>query len=451
MISLNPYTWNPLYNQVMRLRDLYMEKNPTDQGFFLKQEYSTVIDRWIAATQDPYWTDLRPFLHIKQDASVLLFKYADLASIYDLANARGMSSEADLWNHWDGILRYARSITIDVRYGEIVTLPFDKFFNIGEVPDTSWEVVKDLLAHAHTIEYSEKLDGSIFIARYLLPTDDRGGMFFTHSSGSLDAETEILHAARGVFFNILSEESKALRQMVKDNPQQTFMFEFISPINPIVVSYGEEDYGLHLIGIRDMATGDNYTYSAQQSLAKRYPGVRTTRTLDDANLEEILSIIHDTPGDRLEGFVINIDGHLFKLKTDDYVKIHRFIGQHASPNKIIKAIADGEFDDILAKLPESCRGRFTAIAKIIWAWETKHTQMVLQYFNDIPNDIRQDRKSSMIWMEQNVPKEYRGDVRELYIGRPRESYLKMWKGGSQWKYLTISEIDPNYHEEEIEE
>ena len=121
--------------------------------------------------------------------------------MYSKAEEYGFTSGEDVWHAWDNLLQYARSITINIRDETIVTCPFDKFFNIGEVEESSWEYVTELMSHAKScgknIEYSEKLDGSIFICRYLREKNE----FFTHTSESLTCDdNDILVGARKMFF-----------------------------------------------------------------------------------------------------------------------------------------------------------------------------------------------------------------------------------------------------------
>lgn len=441
------YSWNPLFNKIMDLKDEAYEawkRTSSIEDFYAVLEYNSTVDRWMYLSKDPFWNSIRPFLRIKQDGDIVLFRYEKLIAMYSKAEEYGFTSGEDVWHAWDNLLQYARSITINIRDETIVTCPFDKFFNIGEVEESSWEYVTELMSHAKScgknIEYSEKLDGSIFICRYLREKNE----FFTHTSGSLTCDdNDILVGARKMFFAD-TPEGNAIRIMVKKHPEQTFMFEYISQDNPIVVQYDESQDGLYLIGIRENCTGDYFTYAAQRSLAKRYPGVKYTRTFANKKWEDILEIVKNASGDTMEGFVINIDGHLFKLKTDDYVKLHRFIGNVAGPNRIIKAVADGEFDDIMSKIPLNLRKRFINIAQIAINYDSDRRKKVNDYYNQIPLEFLNNRKDTMLWIEANVPFNYRGDVREKYLGRERATYLKQPKGKDDCKYVSISEIAPNF-------
>ena len=163
------FTWNPVFNEVMRLKAAYTSLNLINEvpPICDPDGFKTCIDRWIAATNDTFWSEVRPFLNIKQYKNAVLFKYGNLAMLSDLAESMGMNTSDELWGAWNYFLTYCRSITIDVDREIILTAPFDKFFNIDELQITSWDRVKTLMNKATNIDFSNKLDGSICIARYV--------------------------------------------------------------------------------------------------------------------------------------------------------------------------------------------------------------------------------------------------------------------------------------------
>lgn len=433
------YTWNPVFNKLMELKKNYVNKTGSLSSYnslYERGEFKTCVDKWIDATQDPFWISVRPFIIIKQDKSSVLFKYGNLAMLADLAaDLLGISSPTELWEHWDGFLQYCRSVSIDLKSETIETAPFDKFFNIDEMPSSSWDVVKNLMENAESIEFSNKLDGSIYIVRYL----EDEGRIVSHSSGCVSAAEEqasVLRAADKMFFSKICDST---REMVEDYPDYTFMFEYIAIDNPIVVKYTKDDEGMYLIGMRHNASGKMYSYNELRTVASKYPGVRVT-TLFEGGLDVIMDLVHTKKSNEMEGFVINIDGHLFKLKTDDYVKIHKLISKLSAPNVILRAIADGIYDDLLAKVPDSYKEDVDKIARIVVKYAEDMEKTTASYYEKAP---KEDKKDFMIWVNNNVPIEYQGAVRNLYLGK-ENNFLKRERGKGNYQYTRMSQIDPDF-------
>ena len=431
------FAWNPVYNEIMRLKAEYLKLNSSGD-IYDPEGSKTCVDKWILATNDHFWAEIRPFLVLKQLKSVILFKYGNLAILGDLAAEKGLETPQQLWEAWGGFLTYCRSISIDLEKEVIVTAPFDKFFNIDELPSTSWEVVKGLMDKASSIEFSNKLDGSICICRYIGQEEDEG--FFVTTSGSLDANEEkasVLRDVKHMFFDPNNENSTNLRRMVQTFPQYTFMFEYIAVNNRIVVKYSKEEEGLYLIGIRNIYTGECFNYQEILEIASNF-NVKATSVFNEG-LNEIMELIKTKKSDEMEGFVINVDGHLFKLKTDDYVKIHRILAKISAPNVIIQAIADGIYDDLLAKVPEAYREEVGKIATVVVNYEIDMAAKVQEYYDQAP---KKDKKEFMIWVTDNVPSKYQGAVRNKFLGK-ENNFLKQTKGAFV-SYTRMKEIDPHY-------
>lgn len=430
------FSWNPVFNEVMRLKEAYTSLNLTNNvpPICDPDGFKTCIDRWIAATNDTFWSEVRPFLNIKQYKNAVLFKYGNLAMLSDLAESMGMSTSDELWGAWNYFLTYCRSITIDVAREIILTAPFDKFFNIDELQITSWDRVKTLMNKATNIEFSNKLDGSICIARYVPEDLD----FMVTSSGSLNESEENATVLRDIKRMFFSAENEALRNFIKDHRDYTCMFEYIAVDNPIVVRYKKEDEGLYLIGMRNVYTGAMCNYKTLQLVADRYQ-IKVTSVFK-GSLDDVMEVIRTKKSDEMEGFVINIDGQLFKLKTDDYVQVHKILSRLSAPNVIVQAIADEIYDDLLAKVPEPYRPEIKKVSKIIYEWVEYMENRTAEYFAIAP---KEDKKTFMVWVNDNVPADIQGAVRNLYLGRTN-NFLRRERGAGNYQYTRMSQIDPEY-------
>ena len=64
----------------------------------------------------------------------------------------------------------------------------------------------------------------------------------------------------------------------------------------------------------------------------------------------------------IEGFVIRMNnGHMFKIKTNEYVAIHKAKEQILSDRLIIKMMYDNTIDDVYSKLDENDRKHVSSV------------------------------------------------------------------------------------------
>jgi RNA ligase len=202
------------------------------------------------------------------------------------------------------------------------------------------------------------------------------------------------------------------KQMLRDLPDCTFIFEYIALKDAHVVKYTKEQEGLYLIGIRNTETGYELDYNAIITFANGF-NIPTTK-LFDKTLEQVLSELDDKSSDEAEGFVINIDGYRLKVKYSDYVSIHKALSKLSSVNLIIRSIADDKYDDLLSKLPIAYHDHVKKVAAIVVNYITETEKTIREYYSRAPKD---NKKEFMIWVDSNVPKKYRGYCRELYLGK----------------------------------
>lgn len=346
------------------------------------------------------YRDILSGIEITQHGSLALFHYADFSVIY------GDWNPEDYWNSFGGIYRTCRSTVIDLANGETVIKPFDKFFNIGELPETSIDVVEDLIKNAKTIEISNKLDGSIFCVSNRIAKDKSlTGYGLDHietnfcTSQSLNPETS-WHLAMGID---LYRKDSAIQDMLKNEPfYSTFMFEMITKEDAHVVYYPSEMYGLHLIGVRE-PSGRLLKYSEVLAMAHKYD-VKTTEVFD-RTFSEVFSSLDEKKSDEAEGFVIRIDDRYFKLKYNDYVQVHKTINRLVSASGIIEAFKNGTIDDLISKVPVTYKDKIIEIADKI-ASTAEAVRRVQQIVVD--RCMGKELKDQMLWIQKNVPKMIQG-------------------------------------------
>ena len=393
-------SWNPVLNKFIEIKNEYQNKfgyieyNYTE-GY--TDETETCLERWVSELKNPEYDDLLSCLELNQHENMLLIRYGRYSNIYD---GEVEASGEDLWDRYDGFYRECRSIVIDVVNDCIILSPFSKFFNINELEETSLENIQKRIDNANTIEFSDKLDGSMQSARWY-----NNKIIMAGSQAINPANSWRLQDG----YRMLNENPR-YKEMLKKNPNFTFIFEYISLKDAHVVKYTKEQEGLYLIGIRNVLDGRECNYKSVIDIANKF-NIPTTK-LFDKTLEQVMSELDDKSSDEAEGFVINIDGYKVKLKYNDYVHIHKALSKLSSVNLIIRSIADDKYDDLLAKLPVAYHDQVKKVAAIVVDYINRTEKTIREYYNEAPKD---NKKEFMIWVSENIPREYQGYCRELYF------------------------------------
>lgn len=344
------YEWNPVFNFAMDIKKRYIQQ-------FGKVEYKTYIveekevsclEYWITKLADEKAMQKIQYLEINQDKEKVLIRYGKFSSAGD---GQYEITANDLWNADNGFFLECRSVVINLEKEEIVIAPFRKFRNLNECPENDIKVVTEEIKNAKSVEITNKLDGSMQCVHWY------DGKIFMTGSQALSLEKS-WRLADG--FKMLDGRNKC---MALNNPNLTFIYEYISLADAHVVKYTKEQEGLYLIGIRDVTTGKQFPYKKVQEYATRY-GVPMTE-IYDKSFSEIIEEVKTIKSEEQEGFVVNIDGHMIKVKGDDYIKIHRVLSQISSINLIIESVAENKVDDLIGKVPEAYRERVRIIERIV--------------------------------------------------------------------------------------
>lgn len=126
---------------------------------------------------------------------------------------------------WTQDNKHMRSVVVNYD-GEVISAGFPKFTNWGENPD-NFPVPNSL----RNCTVMEKLDGSLLIvSKY-------NGQYILRTRGTVDAST----MANGHELELFKE--KFLKSLTHDTPDTwnvSILFEWVSPINKIVLNYGDE-------------------------------------------------------------------------------------------------------------------------------------------------------------------------------------------------------------------
>jgi len=204
--------------------------------------------------------------------------------------------------------------------GELISASFPKFFNWSEQPDLS--PVPTSLKNTTVVE---KLDGStLIVSKY-------NGQYILRTRGTVDAST----MANGHELELFKDTIlKTLESKIVTWSTWKFsiLFEWVSPINKIVLNYGDEP-DWYLVG---MICHDDYELHSQHDLddfAKRHNLKRpATYTFTDVN--DLLQNVDQWKGKEGVCVYSKNDQSIHKVKSFEYLKCHAFKGNATFENTI---------------------------------------------------------------------------------------------------------------------
>lgn len=404
---MSTYNWNPVFNLVMQIKKDYKEKFGSID--------TIKFEDWLLRLDNKEYNNIFCPLKVKQLGDFILIRY-------------GMDEmHESMWTDPESIYRECRSIVIDVANEQLVIAPFRKFFNLDEVEENKLETILNKIKSAKSIEITDKLDGSMQNARHY------NGEIFISGSMALDRNSS-WRLEDGY-----SKLSKGHRDMISDNPDFTFIFEYISIKDVHVVDYLPEQEGMYIIGMRNVFTGKQLSYKEVQRYASKY-GVPMTK-IEDRCFEEIMQDIKRLKSSEKEGWVLNIDGHMIKIKCDDYVELHRVLNKFTSVNAIIKSIADGMYDDLISKVPYNYKERLNRVAKVIYEYMKCMNKKIEDYYKKAP---KENRKGYMIWVTENCPKEVQGYLRQKYLNGEYHVLKTCYANNTKYKKINEMGLEHTY-------
>jgi hypothetical protein len=214
-------------------------------------------------------------------------------------------------------LIYRSSIwTLD---GRPISLSFKKFVNFGEKPD----LIPDPVSLKDCVVIS-KIDGSTGI------TSKYKGEFIFRTRGTFDAR--ILDNGFEVDL-LLKRYPNVLDNEYINSEKYSVIYEWVSPNNKIILDYGPEP-DLFLTAI---IKHNDYTLLSQDELDKISAkiGVQRPRQFRFSDINAMLTSIKELKGQEGCCVYFNNGQDIKKVKSDEYLKMHRFKSQ-LSPKNILE-------------------------------------------------------------------------------------------------------------------
>lgn len=305
---------NHEFPHIAHLDDVLVAIKDSPEFIVVEKDGYTVVN-YVVATQDTF-----------PNIEVARLTNGD----YD-SNAMYASRES----HRAAIRRECRGLVFGHR-GQIINRRYHKFFNVNERDETQLDKIDWNKPH-HILE---KLDGSMVSACYV-----NGHIRWMTKMGITDTSMEA-----EAFVAAHPEYTYFAWDMLENGI--TPIFEWCSNKNRIVLDYPEDR--LVLTGLRNFYSGIYQSYEVMCDFAAE-DGIPVVKawSLPLASLKgnDLLEIVREA--EDCEGIVVRFDdGHMVKIKTDWYVRIHKVKSLLGQERDVVKLILNNELDDLLPVLPK---------------------------------------------------------------------------------------------------
>jgi len=264
----------------------------------------------------------------------------------------------------DAIRRECRGIIFDTETGNILHRRFHKFFNSGEKPETQLDKID--LTKPHKI--LKKLDGSM-ISPLAIGGKFRFGTKMGVTDVALPVETHVID----------HPEIISICQECFDHGM-TPLFEWCSRQQKIVIDYPEDE--LVLLAVRDNVTGKYMLYDDMVVLANLHD-VKYVEQYEGTveNMQQLVNSIREETG--VEGYIIRFDdGHMVKIKCDEYVSLHRAKDGIRFEKNVISIIVNEQLDDLKPFLQGIDLERVIDFEHRFWQGVESTSKMLVNLYSD---------------------------------------------------------------------
>lgn len=324
--------------------------------------------------------------------------------------------------HWNEATVACRGVLTDKNLTKVYARGFGKFFNTSEhdghrLPE---------LDENEEFVVEEKMDGSLGLIT------------------KIDGEYRVFTNGSAQRSDITTKGDEILQRLTADKEfnlprNHTMLVEIISPVNRIVVDYGDDERLVGL-GLMNNLTGDT---APREEMEKVWIGEVVPETSEPLPLKELAEL---PVAKNSEGFVATstTTGLKVKLKGEDYKITHRLV-TNLSTRQLSVALHMGNYDDLRASVAHSSPGRGLAVLEGAKAeidrrvreeflqpskekFEKAYEATPIEYATATPDG----RKQFVQNVQQNFSKNDFGNIIALWQGRED----KVWKTG--YKSLKIA-------------
>ena len=203
------------------------------------------------------------------------------------------------------------------------------------------------------------------------------------------------------------------------NKDYTYVFEIIYPENRIVVDYGDKE-AMVLISVIDTQGGDEFFYDFLKSEADKI-GVDVAKVFHFEKFSDLFTARNGLTIDE-EGFVVTFEnGYKFKLKGEEYCRVHRTMC-NLTPLNFWRAIDINTFkvpQDFLALLPEEFRELTDSLTHITEEIHQNYYNDIVSIAGTVPHfdSSAEGKKARYFWLSTNIDKKMVSVVLDYLNGK----------------------------------
>jgi hypothetical protein len=297
-------------------------------------------------------------------SGLLIFKYSQIDS--DFSNP---------------IVQEARGIILNADMNfEVECKPFNKFFNIQEkeASHIDWS----------TAQTMEKVDGSIVKLFY----NDNDKRWQWASNGVIDANrVDLMLPSNGIktFQNMIDAATGmtdySILENINLNHEYTYVFELVGPQNRVVIPYDT----IQLYYLATISRLSFFEYYDPTEFLQTFQNVKEPKIFPISNEKECMDFVQSPDFNSFlnEGFVVKDDNNnRVKVKTEDYLRVHRLRGEMIPNNKkILDIILQGEDSEFLSYFPEY-KTSFEEVNRMLQRYQTL-LENDLEEFKKLNSDL----------------------------------------------------------------
>lgn len=230
------------------------------------------------------------------------------------------------------IVQQCRGIILDeANNWSIVSYPYNKFFNYGEISAAKINWNKAIVY--------EKLDGSLMTLFFYQ------GKWRVQSSGTADATGKV-HTANYTFQQLFWQVWQQLGYQLPEETDYCFMFELMTPYNRVVVRQLQNKLVLH--GVRNLK---NLQEEQPFFWSNKY-NWQPIKTYPFNNLSAILQATEILDPLEGEGYIVcDLFFNRLKIKSADYVRLSH-VRSAITSRKILEIVINNEGEEFLTYFSE---------------------------------------------------------------------------------------------------
>lgn len=277
---------------------------------------------------------------------------------------------------WNDITRTHRGALY--HNGKQVNQPFEKIFNLDEVPETAVDLIEDRMAN-EPYRIMHKANGHLFIVSSFIDDTGNQRVVFHTKGGLLGPDNTLLQNDIRIFYELYEE---TMNMVLNTFPTSTWMFEAIvahdkhTMYDTEVETFGSDNCFV-LLGAaskEELDRWSDFPYDDLEDMANLI-GCPVIHTFSDLDGSPVDWLDHTST----EGYVIQFlsDNHRVKIKTREYWGI-RF-KKDLTPERILAMFRKSGDSKFITKLPEE------VAEQIIFVLDALYGSWWYNHYTDIPS------------------------------------------------------------------